>query len=87
MIDPVNVANGVSITIQEVGGCGLFFLQLLDLVGKLADLCFQLVDRNILGILGGMTTNQARKQREYSRHGADSFPAPVRTDSAAPNIF
>ena len=38
MIDPINVANLVSITIQQVGGCGLFFLQLLDLVGKLANL-------------------------------------------------
>jgi hypothetical protein len=70
MIDPANVANRVSITIQQVGGRGLFSLQLFDLVGKLADLCFQLVDRGILGILGGMTTNQASQQREYSRHGA-----------------
>jgi hypothetical protein len=61
MIFPVNVTNRVSITIQQVGGGGLFFLQLLNLAGKLADLCFQLVYRGILGILGGMTTNQACK--------------------------
>jgi hypothetical protein len=40
-----------------------------------------------LGILGGVAANQGYKQREYSRHGAESFPAPVRTDSAAPSIF
>jgi hypothetical protein len=61
MIDPVNKANRVSITIEQVGGCSLFLLQLRDLAGKLADLRFQLVDRGIiLGIPGGITTNQAR---------------------------